>query len=156
VKTRLDKKVAVAGLLAVAALTYFAFLGWSPSEEEVSAEDRRAVLSPPSSDTPDGRKDYRSVVERVAKASDTLTIGEHCSMDPLVLRFTEGATLTVTNTDTLPHTIAFADGKVFVLAPGYKKQLDITGVFGKSAGIHRYRCDDISKEESVGVLLITR
>ncbi len=153
---RLKKKVAVLGVIAVLIAVYVVATYWQPGVPGISSEDRRIVLVPPPKNTSEDRAAYRAVVERVAKEADTLLIGEQCVMEPLVLRLTEGALLAIKNTDATEHMIAFEDGTSFVLAPGYRKELNITDIFGKSAGIYRYSCDDLSKDENVGVLFVTR
>lgn len=115
-------------------------------------DERGIVLSRPADVE---KENYDAIVARLAVSTSTLTIGRGCAMDPLVLRFQENATTTILNNDAVPHTIEFEDGGIFILAPNYAKQLVITSVFGKSKGIHRYRCDDISDSQNVGVLYIT-
>jgi len=116
-------------------------------------EERSAVLTPPASEN---LAEYEATVERLAKESSMLTIGANCVMDPLALKLAKEATITLENIDTVPHTVAFENGGIFVLAPNYKKELKIADAFSKGVGTHRYRCDDISHTENVGALYVVK
>ncbi len=143
-------------ILAILFLTFLAALYFlNPPEDRTSSPnaeaDRTAVLAAPG---PDAAADYQSLVERIAEPSPTLAIGPNCAMTPLVLKLQKDASIKITNTDTIPHTVAFEDGGLFYLAPDYEKEIALASALSKTAGIHRYRCDDISKTENVGVVYI--
>lgn len=97
---------------------------------------------------------YKERIKELAKATNILTVGKQCSMDPLVIELTLGEDLTIQNTDTVLHTVAFEDGNFFSVSPGKDRTINIEQTFGKSAGIYRYGCNDISFEENVGVMYV--
>ncbi len=152
----MDSKQRIFSIIATLSLTLLVALYFlNPPEERTSSPnaeaDRKAVLAAPG---PDAAADYQSLVERMAQPSPALAIGPNCTMTPLVLKLPQDASLTITNTDTVPHTVAFEDGGLFYLAPDYEKEIILASALSKAAGIHRYRCDDISKTENVGVVYI--
>ncbi len=132
-------------------LAVFFFMRPSGPQAGVSDAERKRALTPP---VPEQAADYESFVRNLAEESATLAIGPNCAMEPLVLKMKEGAVLTITNTDTVPHRVEFENGGVFYIAPQFPLSLDMTTTFGKNAGVHRYRCDDISTTENVGAVYI--
>ncbi|MDO8520911.1 MAG: hypothetical protein Q7S52_02250 [bacterium] len=154
----ITQKQLIIGGVAVAALALLTYLFVGNYRLNIAKEqkqEQQAVLVAPGN-TPDEAKSYWALVEKLAKESSTLTIGANCVMDPLVLKLGEGASVTLENIDTIPHKVAFEDGDTFILAPEYKKQIKLADAFSKTAGAHRYRCDDISTDKNVGVLYVVK
>lgn len=142
-------------LLALVLLGFAFFVPPRVVPMPVDPVDRQAVLTPPG-DTPNAQQEYSAMIDSVAKESSTLTLGTSCVMDPLVLKFHAGATLTIVNNDTVEHTVAFEDQNFFNVSPSGSRTLNISQTFTKGPGIYRYRCNDLSLSENVGVLSIVQ
>lgn len=152
-----NKKYLAFSILAIAVVVFVAYLlppqatNTTDKTAEIEAAKTIVLVAPPADSTA-----YDAAVARLAKESDTLTIGVNCTMEPLVIKLTEDTSITLENIDTIPHTVAFEDGGIFVLAPNYKKAINLSTAFAKTGGVHRYRCDDLSSTANVGVLSITK
>ena len=114
------------------------------------------LVGPGQSASPEEKANYAERVKNEAKRADVLTIGVKCEMNPLVLKLKEGEMLKLKNTDIVVHTVAFEDQSFFTVSPGRDRSIDLAAVFGKGEGIYRYRCNDVSFDDNVGVLYITR
>lgn len=121
------------------------------TEAEISDAEKAIVLTPPGAEDTAA---YTETVLRLAQESDTLTIGANCAMEPLVLRLREGAVLNIVNNDTSEHTIAFEDQNFFNVSAGGRRAINITEMFQRGEGVYRYRCNDISLDQNVGVMSI--
>lgn len=153
-RTRTEHILRWLAIIALAVFGYAFFLSRSDGPHEITAEERKRVLSKPAPNDAVELEAYDILADRLAVEAGTLIVKTDCAMEPLVLKLSEGATLLLRNEDDRTHTLAFESGGTFVLAPDYTKRLNVTEVFGKGSGAHRYRCDDLSTDENVGVLYI--
>jgi len=117
----------------------------------INAADAQTLLIPPTTDA----AVYEQKVQQYAVQSDTITVSEHCVMNPLVVKLPQNSVLKIDNRDTTTHTVAFEDQNFFNVEAGQTRELNITETFGKGAGIYRYKCNDISLEDNVGVMYVT-
>ncbi len=131
-----------------------AVLHGNSTQDVVSAE--RALLTPPDRSNQAAVATYEEQVKELAVPSETLTVGEGCVMSPLIIRLPENSVLKIDNKDSKVHTIAFEDQNFFNVSAGKVREINITEVFGKREGIYRYRCNDQSLEENVGVMYIAQ
>jgi plastocyanin len=124
------------------------------TETTVEKFDARLLLNAPDTANSESVERYESQVKENAVSTDTITVGAGCSMDPLIVRLPENSVLKLNNVDATEHTIAFEDQNFFNVSASSTREINITEVFGKGAGIYRYRCNDQSLEEAVGVFYI--
>jgi uncharacterized membrane protein YvbJ len=120
----------------------------NPSEQE-----KTTLLSEPAVQAGD---DYQTLVEKYARDTQNLTIGPNCQMDPLVIKFNGNATLVITNSDSLEHTISFENQNFLNVSPNGKREINIQETFGIGEGIWRYRCGDLNAEQNVGVMYLSQ
>lgn len=119
-----------------------------PNTQQLSA-DERAVLQYPSPDvTPEAWNAYLTLVAKVAVETNVLTIGQNCSVSPVVLR-TRSKEVTLKNTDSVAHTIAFTSPFFSGTIPpngSLKMPVDFKG----QLGLYGYGCD--GSAQAVGLM----
>ena len=134
--------------------------GGSSPAPVYSAKERDLVQTPPVSTETQTESDYAAVIERaanlrsLAQETETLGIGAGCHMTPPVSKVKNTATLSITNNDTVSHTLVFDNKDPFTVSPGNTKALNAKGFFGDGEGLWYYRCSDISETNNVGVLYV--
>jgi len=133
-------------VVIVVLVAYFIFSGGALTEEE-----KNIVLTPPQTGEEEA---YNNLVKKHAVSSPVLTIGPNCEMDPLIIEITTEQELTIKNTDSIIHIVSFEDQNAFSVSPGRERTINIKQTFSRNADAYRYRCNNISMEENVGVMYV--
>lgn len=145
--------IVVAILVSALFIWYFAGRWERGGSIGLISAEREMILNKPE----EGEKEsYLRTVERAAVRADVLELGAGCSMNPLVLELSANETLTIQNNDSVTHTVSFEDNSFFSVSAGRSRTLDLMKTFGKGEGVYRYKCNDLSLGDNVGVLYITR
>jgi hypothetical protein len=136
-------------------------IGGSSPAPAYSAKERDLVQVPPVITEAKTEDDYAAVIEQaanlrsLAQETETLAIGAGCYMTPPVGKVKNTASLSITNNDTVAHTLVFDNRDPFTLSPGGTRLINPKGFFGDGEGLWYYRCSDISETNNVGVLYVT-
>ncbi len=118
--------------------------------------DPQTLLISPDVSNPEAVEKYVALVEVYAVESDSITIHEKCAMEPLIIKMKENSTLKIENEDAVEHTIAFEDQNFFNVSSAQVREVNISEVFGKGEGVYRYRCNDLSLQDNVGVMYVVK
>lgn len=103
--------------------------------------------------TPEERGYYSDYVAGVAKQSLTLEVKEGCGADPLVLLVKKpGDSFFLRNQDSIEHIITFTQEKRYVLPPGGRQEVTVSGFTDKDLGFFGYGCDD--EPERIGIIYV--
>jgi plastocyanin len=127
-----------------------------PDTSATQLEAQKKLLIAPDTTNTEAVATYTTAVAANSVESDTIVVNTACVMSPLIIKMKEGAQLTIENRDTTEHVLAFEDQNFFAVSGGQVRTINITDVFGKGAGIYRYRCGDISKEQNVGIMYVVQ
>lgn len=119
------------------------------NSEEVKPE---SLLVAPDATNPQAVEEYEEYVEEFAVETQTIAITENCTMDPLIIKMKASDMLKIENRDLVKHVISFEDQNFFSMAAGQVREFNVAEKFAKGPGIYRYRCNDVSREDNVGVM----
>lgn len=125
----------------------------SEAAEQESLDVYKKLLTPPQ-ELGITEEEYLAQVASLSEVTNTITMGEGCLMNPLIVQIKEDSVLKVKNEASIDHVIAFEDQNFFAVSAGDTREINATQVFGKGEGIYRYRCGDQSQEVNVGIMYI--
>lgn len=149
----MDKSTLYGGIAIIAVLIIGAFL-FTQFGDGRSEVEKQVLTAPDVTDTV-AVQEYEETIAEVAVKTSTLEVGTRCEMTPLVIEISEGVPLTIKNNDSVSHTITFEDQSFFSVSGGRSREINIMEIFGKGEGTYRYRCNDVSSDENVGVMYVT-
>jgi len=111
------------------------------------SDDERAALTFPSPNATQAElSQYTAVVTKVAVETDVLAIGKNCSASPVVLKtnLISGKKITINNTDSVAHRIAFNSSTAYDVVAGGRAEVSVASISGGKAGLYGYGCDNSS------------
>ena len=155
-KTKI-KMITILVLVLLTLMLIFGFIYIKNKKKDATSqlkEEKTIIAEQEKSDILKNNESFNELIEKYAVDTQSLTIGQNCQMDPLVIRFKGDSNLVIENKDSQMHTIAFENQNFFTVSPNDKREININKTFNLTEGKLFYKCTDLSQENNVGVMYI--